>query len=81
MKKFACFLLCLAMLCTCISAFAATDVAVNDLAYKGALSVMHFSTSEESEGNGGSDGFRTVIAAWDAAHPDIELNQNVIANA
>ena len=81
MKKFACFLLCLAMLCSCISAFAATDVAANDLAYKGTLSVMHFSTSEESEGNGGSDGFRTVIAAWNAAHPEIELNENVIANA
>lgn len=35
---------------------AATDVANNDLAYKGDLEIMHYSTSEESEGNGGSDG-------------------------
>ena len=64
-----------------VSASAATDVAVNDLAYTGELEIMHYSTSEESEGNGGSDGFRTVLAAWDEAHPDITLNQNVIANA
>ena len=64
-----------------VTASAATDVAVNDLAYKGDLEIMHFSTSEESEGNGGSDGFRTVLAAWDEAHPDITLNQNVLANA
>ena len=42
---------------------------------------MHYSTSEESEGNGGSDGFRTVLAEWDEAHPDITLTQNVLANA
>ena len=60
---------------------AATDVANNDLAYKGDLEIMHYSTSEESEGNGGSDGFRTVLAAWNDAHPDINLNENVLANA
>lgn len=64
-----------------VTASAATDVAANELAYKGELEIMHFSTSEESEGNGGSDGFRTVLAAWDEAHPDITLNQNVLANA
>ena len=64
-----------------VTASAATDVAANELAYKGALEIMHYSTSEESEGNGGSDGFRTVLAAWDEAHPDITLNQNVLANA
>ena len=64
-----------------VTASAATDVAANELAYKGELEIMHFSTSEESEGNGGSDGFRTVLAAWDEAHPDIILNQNVLANA
>ena len=64
-----------------MTAAAATDVAANDLAYKGELEIMHYSTSEESEGNGGSDGFRTVLAAWDEAHPDITLNQNVLANA
>ena len=64
-----------------MTAAAATDVAVNDLAYKGELEIMHYSTSEEAEGNGGSDGFRTVLAAWDEAHPDITLNQNVLANA
>ena len=31
---------------------AATEVAKNDLAYKGELEIMHYSTSEESEGNG-----------------------------
>ncbi len=81
MKKFVSFLLCLALLCTCVTAFAATDVAATELAYKGELSIMHYSTSEESQGNGGSDGFRTVLAAWKAAHPDITLNENCIANA
>ena len=64
-----------------LTAGAATPVAETDLAYAGELEIMHYSTSEESEGNGGSDGFRTVLAAWDEAHPDITLNQNVIANA
>lgn len=50
------------------------------LAYKGELEIMHFSTSEESQGNGGSDGFRTVNQQWDDAHPDITLVQNVLAN-
>lgn len=63
------------------SALAATDVAATDLAYKGDLEIMHYSTSEESEGNGGSDGFRTVLAAWNEAHPDINLVENVLANA
>ena len=31
------------------------EVAKNDLAYKGNLDIMHFSTSEESQANGGSD--------------------------
>ena len=64
-----------------LSAAAATDVAATDLAYKGDLELMHYSTSEEADGNGGSDAFRTTIANWEAAHPDITLNQNVIANA
>lgn len=81
MKKFLSFLLCAVLLCTCVSAFAATDVAATELAYKGELKIMHYSTSEESLGNGGSDGFRTVLAAWQAAHPDVTLNENVIANA
>lgn len=51
------------------------------LAYKGDLSLMHFSTSEESQGNGGSDGFRTMISEWEKANPDVKLNQNVLANA
>ena len=41
---------------------------------------MHFSTSEEADGNGGSDGHRTAIAAWEAGHPDIQLEQEVLAN-
>ena len=64
-----------------VTASAATDVAANELAYKGELEIMHFSTSEESEGNGGSDGFRTVLQACEEAHPDITLTQNVLANA
>lgn len=59
----------------------APAAAGSDLAYAGELEIMHYSTSEESEGNGGSDGFRTVLAQWDEAHPDITLTQNVLANA
>ena len=51
------------------------------LAYTGALEIMHFSTSEESEGNGGSDGFRTMLANWKTANPGITLTENVLANA
>lgn len=51
------------------------------LAYTGDLNLMHFSTSEESEGNGGSDGFRTMIAEWKAANPGANLVENVLANA
>lgn len=50
------------------------------LAYTGEITFMHYSTSEESEGNGGSDAFRRAIANWDSAHPDITLNQEVLAN-
>lgn len=71
----------LAVSATAAPALAATDVAATDLAYTGDLNIMHFSTSEESEGNGGSDGFRTVLAAWNEAHPDINLVENVLANA
>lgn len=57
-----------------------TDTTSNDLAYKGKITMMHFSTSEEAEGNGGSDGFRTMIQQWSDANPDINLEQNVLAN-
>lgn len=50
------------------------------LGYKGELSLMHYSTSEESEGNGGSDGFRTMIKNWESAHPDMKINQTVLSN-
>lgn len=56
------------------------DSATGDLSFKGEISLMHYSTSEESEGNGGSDGFRTMIAEWKAANPDITLNETVLAN-
>lgn len=46
-----------------------------------AINLMHFSTSEESEGNGGSDGMRAMIAEWEAANPGVTLTQNVLANA
>ena len=62
------------------SASAASGSSATTLAYKGEINMMHFSTSEESEGNGGSDGFRTMIQQWTDAHPDITLNQNVLAN-
>ena len=81
MKKVISLVLFLALVLTSLSAMAATPVAANELEYKGELVIMHYSTSEESQGNGGSDGFRTVLAAWDEAHPDITLTQNVIANA
>ncbi len=41
---------------------------------------MHFSTSEESEGNGGSDGFRTCLAQWQTDHGNITLDEEVLAN-
>ena len=81
MKKFVCLLLSLVLVCTCALALAATPVAATELEYKGEISLMHYSTSEESQGNGGSDAFRTTIAGWKEAHPDITLNENVIANA
>ncbi len=81
MKKFLSMVLAVTMLVSVSAAFAAAPVASTDLAYTGELEIMHFSTSEESEGNGGSDGFRTVLAAWSEAHPGITLTQNVLANA
>lgn len=66
---------------------AATDDTTDDaadgdaLAYTGEINFMHYSTSEESQGNGGSDGMRTMIANWEEAHPDITLNQEVLANS
>lgn len=53
----------------------------SELDYSGSLTLMHYSTSEESQGNGGSDGFRTMIAQWKEANPNIALEENVIANA
>ena len=55
--------------------------AASELAYAGEINLMHYSTSEESEGNGGSDGMRTMIQNWIDAHPNITVNQNVLANA
>ena len=55
MKKFVCLLLSLVLVCTCALALAATPVAATELEYKGEISLMHYSTSEESQGNGGSD--------------------------
>ena len=48
--------------------------------YEGEISIMHFSTSEESEGNGGSDGFRTMIAEWKNENKTVDLKENVLAN-
>ena len=84
MKKLVSLLMAILMLASVGAAFAekeAPAVAATNLAYKGTLELMHFSTSEESLGNGGSDGLRSTIAAWEAAHPDVKLEQNVLANA
>lgn len=56
------------------------DESGSELAYSGELTMMHYSTSEEAEGNGGSDGFRTVLAQWKEAHPDINLNETILSN-
>lgn len=58
----------------------APEGAYTDLAYAGDLEFMHYSTSEEAESNGGADGMRTVLAQWEAAHPDINLTQNILDN-
>ncbi len=57
------------------------DAAGSEGGYTGTLELMHYSTSEESQGNGGSDGFRTMIANWKAANPNVTLEENVLANA
>lgn len=62
------------------SAPAADNAGDTATGYTGTLSIMHYSTSEESQGNGGSDGFRTVLANWIAANPDITVEENVLAN-
>lgn len=82
-KKMLAVLLTAAFAATTLSSavMAATPVADNELAYTGDLEIMHYSTSEESEGNGGSDGFRTTLAAWIEAHPEINVSENVLANA
>lgn len=58
-----------------------TEEETEESVQKVTINLMHFSTSEESEGNGGSDGMRTMIAEWAQANGDVTLNQNVLANA
>ena len=48
--------------------------------YAGELSLMHFSTAEESAESGSASDFRTVISNWEAENPDITLTQNVLSN-
>lgn len=81
MKMLIMLLSVIAALAISCTAFAAVPVDATDLAYKGELEIMHFSTSEESEGNGGSDAFRYTLGEWKAAHPDITLTENILANA
>lgn len=50
------------------------------VSYSGELSIMHYSTSEESEGNGGSAGFRTMLSQWKEANPNVNLSESVLAN-
>ncbi len=60
---------------------AATDAASSELAYKGEIEFMHFSTAEEENSkNGGATAMRYAIGEWEKAHPDITLTQNVLAN-
>ncbi|MFT3985865.1 MAG: extracellular solute-binding protein [Lachnospiraceae bacterium] len=49
-------------------------------AYEGELTIMHFSTEEEAKGNPGADGFRKMVSEWEESHPDITLNQSILAN-
>lgn len=58
-----------------------TADAAGSLAYTGDLEIMHFSTEEESQGNGGSDGMRTVLQQWADKNTGINLTQTVLANA
>ncbi len=48
--------------------------------YTGEITYMHFSTSEEADGNGGSDGHRTMIANFKANHPEITLTEEILNN-
>lgn len=60
---------------------AAGSVAASELAYKGDIEFMHYSTAEEANlANGGAASFRYTADAWTAAHPDINMTQNVLAN-
>lgn len=68
------------MKCNSILPPSVVGVTTGDLAYSGNISIMHFSTSEESEGNGGSDGFRTCLANWQNDHGNITLDEEVLAN-
>lgn len=60
---------------------AASESASSELAYKGDIEFMHFSTAEEENSkNGGATAFRYAIGEWEKAHPDITLTQNVLSN-
>ena len=50
MKKLFALLLTLALVLASVSAFASTPVANTELAYKGDLTLMHFSTSDKLDG-------------------------------
>ncbi len=50
------------------------------LAYTGEINLMHYSTEEEAKGNGGADGFRTMLAEWKEANPGVTVSENVLAN-
>ena len=57
-----------------------TDNSGDGLAYTGTLTLMHYSTSEESQGNGSSDGIRTMITNWKEANPGVTLDDQAMAN-
>ena len=79
-KKLLSMLLATVMVAGVLAGCGGSTSGEGNLAYSGTLELMHFSTSEESQGNGGSDGFRTMIAEWKEANPNIQLEENVLAN-
>ncbi len=80
-KKVLSILLTTALATSMLAGCGGSEGSASGDTFKGELEIMHYSTSEESDGNGGSDGFRTVLAQWQEANPDITLTQNILANA
>ncbi|MDC7241827.1 MAG: extracellular solute-binding protein [Spirochaetales bacterium] len=89
MKRTMCLTLALSFLLTGMifaggsqdqSASLSSGTSASGLTYTGDLEIMHFSTSEESEGNGGSEGLRKMLNDWDSDEGRINLVQTILAN-